>query len=363
MKTKENEVSGFSLVEAMIAMTILLVILGGVFSAFKSLSDVNVASLQAFDRSHNLQTGLNLIRRDLQRGTSIIPNEGLPLVGNDWGGANRCIINSGNAVACPNPLPAGDTVILLPKGTSAAGRNGMPAGVNFVFDAITPLTVNGKNAISIIYADSFARNIRVQLTNTTTAGFFEVTPAATATADMIAGFRTIQRGDIISVNGGTINGFLHVTQEPNSLPSIRCGNNDNTGFNGTQIPIMVNTLGPVEFEISLVRRVTYFLQDMPDEEDSGKTVKWLMRQVNLKPAVELIPGVINLDFDYNIALPGGGTVTSFNVANPTPLQTRDIRMVNVYIENASLLPGADGNYASSSATTSVAVRRYVDTFN
>ena len=360
MKAKEYEISGFSVVEVLVATAITLLVMAGVFGAFKSLSDVNVAASQAFDRSQNLQTVLNMIRRDIQRvDRNSVPEEGLPIPGNVWTAINRCVVNNGTPGACPNPIPAinAENVLLLPAGTSSTGRDPVILnGANFVFDAITPLTVNGRNAISILYTDSFARDIPVTLTNNT-PGFIGASLQAAASANMQAGFQTIEPGDFIKLN----NDILQYVEDFQFLTprTLRFGGNEMTGINQQYVvPLAVVP----NLRITLMRRVTYYLQDLPDEEDPVKTVTWLMRQVNLRPAVQLIPGVVRMDLDYDIAIAGGGAITSTNVASPTALQIRDIRMVNITIENESLKPGADKKLAASAVTTSVAVRRFTDRY-
>ena len=72
METKERCASlrtelGFSLVEALIAMLITLVVLSAAFGAFKSMADVNTASVYSIEVTQNLQSSLTVIDRKSTR--------------------------------------------------------------------------------------------------------------------------------------------------------------------------------------------------------------------------------------------------------------------------------------------------------
>jgi len=58
---------GFSLIELLIAMGITLIILAAAFMTFKSATDISSASTQVYEANQNLQTAINLIRRDLRK--------------------------------------------------------------------------------------------------------------------------------------------------------------------------------------------------------------------------------------------------------------------------------------------------------
>ena len=357
---------GFSLIEALIAMAITLIVMAGALGVIKSMTDMSFAASQTSETSQNTQTALNLMRRDLQKTDNVfVGNNGIPLrnptTGSNPWNSTRCLDGSGA------PCATG----LLPEGTPATPttRPGLPASTTVVFDAVTPMTVNGRGAISILYADSFARRIPVTVqrqTGSTTAAQATINPGASA--EVLERFGAIRRGDIILLENpaNTDDIVLQVVTSIPSSTTIWFGGTaagtsppaDLTGLNQSFAPSAAIT-----YAVTLMRRVTYYVEDRQDEEDATKQVRWLMRQVNTRAATPLIPGITEFRLSYDIANTDGVGIAAAAVSSPTAIQRMNIRKVNVTIANTS--PGGIPNRpaAVNTVTTSMAVRRYVSRFD
>lgn len=360
-ETNNREEWGFSLIESLIALGITLIVLAGIFEVYKHSTDMTIAATRTSELSLNIQTALDMMRRDFEKTDNVfIEKDGIPLKNNVptnvWGNANRWC----NPPDCTSIASAQADAILLPASTSGTGRSSLPTGTSFVFDAVTPIMVNNRNGVSILFADSFARNITV--TVSVQSGNVQATVNADADANTREMFGAIRRNDLIlleNVGGRVLQRVTNVIPANGAIaPIIRFGGNDTTGLNQN---FTVST--PTVSSVTLMRRVTYYLQDWPDEVDaSGQPVTWLMRQVNVKPAVQIIPGA-DINLTYDIANTEGSGIAASDVANPTQIQSRDIRMVNVTITNTDFTNSTLGEHPlSNTIQTKMAVRRYTGRF-
>lgn len=370
-KTLISRERGFSLVELMIAMAITLVVIGAALKAFKTMTDSGFAASQLYEVTQDVQAGLNLIRRDLQK-SGTIPEFGIRLTNSANWNNNVCLSDTGGVVDCGSPLAA----TLIPAGVLATGytantsRPGMLES-DIVFDSVTPGMVDGTDIISILYYDDFARGIAAVLAG---SGVNRITQDDTDPRlnDPDAGKRqqnialnrerllSILPGDFVFVeNNNTGDAFLqHVTGDRPTAGSLFVNigiTNDPLGFNQ-------NLGSPGDpLTVTLMRRVTYY---QASETVNNTTTTWLMRQVNARPATRLIHGLGTFALSYDIITSGTTGLFREKVRGDalSPRQVLDIRRVNVSILcTAPAAPGQPhGDRVKSVQTASIAVLRYFD---
>jgi len=374
-KTIVHRNDGFSLIEALIALAITLVVLAAAFGVFRSVTHSGSAANQVYEVTTDTQAALNLIRRDLQK-TDSLPETGIPLSGTSlseifWSG-DRCFNgNTEGQVDCSdgdNSYKIADDSTILLIGTSDTGRTNSTGG--YVFDAVTPTKVNGNDAVIIIYEDDFARNISAG-TTLEDSGFSSFELVTTNTVLQ----QSIRDGDFIILRDQP--GVLGEEGVP-VLQRINCTNDICKGVILLNKSSAVNTDARIDIlegdvNVSILRRVTYYLKE---DENDGKT--WLMRQVNSRPAEKLVSGVkeFNLSYDVVDTDAAGNTRISSpdDSANPSkqteffydetaadsgPRRVMDIRRVNVDItldSDKPAIPGKDDTVKRTQAT-GMAVRR------
>ena len=353
---------GFSLIEALFAMAATLVILAASVGIFKSVTDMGDSAMQVADVSQDIQVSLNLIRRDLQK-TGKISGLGIPLPftgvdPNPWKGNRWC-----NGTGCSGT----NGTTLLIAGVPGETR-GFPANT-VVFDAVTPGKIsNGSDdtdAISIFYEDDFAINIDVvgMVPNS-----IRLDPNL-MTSKNSAKFAAIRPGDFILLQGATESILQHVAGVTfnsgieNPYTEIKLNNPIELGFNQS-----MSFLGGEEIRATLLRRVTYYLE----RDDDNDTV-WLMRQVNVRPAVRIISGIKEFSLTYDDGNPSGegtqfverfigaadaGMGAGYFTDNPDKI--KDIRRVNVSITTNTERHQNSRNTVESTQTAQIAVRRSAD---
>ena len=129
---------GFTLVELLVSMTILMVIMAGALTTFDSAIDVSEAAGQVADANQNLRAGTNQLIRDVMQAGRIIGPEGIPVPN----GAGAATINRPGPTAAPLTfmLTAGATTLNLPDVSTGSDLGGTVNGA--ATDLITLLTVD-----------------------------------------------------------------------------------------------------------------------------------------------------------------------------------------------------------------------------
>ena len=324
METKERYASlrtelGFSLVEALIAMLITLVILSAAFGAFKSMADVNTASVYSIEVTQNLQSSLTVIRRDLQRTGQEVPDTGIPV----------------------------------------------PAGTTYTNDHIFGLEP-GENSISVLY-------MIYSGTNTATLQPNGVNGTILSVAD--ADFGRISNGDFIQLTtfGGT-NDWM-TTQRVTALnPDTKevlfqsAVTDGGTRINRISTDAAIAPfIGATDISFIVYRRITYSKTNIDG-------IPWLMRQVNENAATRMTPGISKFNLTYEAASNADNSLSAFTVPGDFN-HFKDIRMVHiemVCLSDEAIANGScdynmstgshDGACASNGVNTDMAIRRYRNRF-
>ncbi|MBE3109134.1 MAG: type II secretion system protein, partial [Acidobacteria bacterium] len=140
---RSHDQAGFTLVELLVAMTILTIIMGATLTAFTHAMRANEAAVLMLGANENLRTGLDLMVRDF-----IQVGQGLPT-------SKVIAVPAGiGASAIVRPGPPGRTYT-LPLGTSeiTAVTPGAGLGLNMITDRGVDTGV-ATDIVTIIYADS-----------------------------------------------------------------------------------------------------------------------------------------------------------------------------------------------------------------
>ena len=349
---------GFSLIEVLVAMGITLVVMAAAFGIYKSMVDSGSAAGKVYEIVADTQAALNLIRRDLQK-TALLPDLGIPLAVPGalyWSGANCLNSDSGDSVACSGEednsytITEDNTILLV--GTSDAGRG--LGGSGYVFDAVTPTRVNGKDAVIILYEDEAASNIPASLS--AGGANFILNP------DYESFNEAIRHGDFILLRDNK--GNLPILQRVSCAGGKDCWKsiqlNQNSPIN--KDPRVENLVGNLNVNVSLLRRVTYYQEQAAD-------TTWLVRQVNSRPAERLIPGIKEINLTYNIVELDADEkpfisetpreAAFFYETADGPRRVMDIRMVNVNItlNSQNSVAAGSGKTVKGAQMAKIAVRR------
>ena len=372
-KTMIHRNDGFSLIEALVAVALTLVVLAAGFGIFRSVTHSGSAASHVYEITADTQAALNLIRRDLQK-TSSIPETGIPLAaagdGEKYWKGEECLGECSRELVKSDyydyTIPDDSTILLV--GTPTTDRSSIVS--DYVFDAVTPTKVNGRDALIIIYEDDFANNISAG-TTLSASGYTNFT-LSSGVNNVLR--NSIRDGDFISLRTGPDN------PDSDGLPVLQrvtcgssCGANitldSSSDINNDTRVTDGNLNGNVS--VSILRRVTYYLK-----EDGNNTV--LMRQVNSRPAEKIVSGVRDFNLSYDIIeldASGLSFVTSPDATDPAkrskdtaffyetgansgPRRVMDIRRVNVEITlDSDPVVVLGNNKVKRTQLTGMAVRR------
>jgi prepilin-type N-terminal cleavage/methylation domain-containing protein len=350
--------SGFTLVELMVSMALMLVILGATVGALtNSLRAVEGVTLLA-DTQENLRAGMNYLVRDLVQTGVGLPQTGITL-------PNTAGVS---AVTRPGPYTAPATSF----GTFPTAWTVLPdISPGFQIGSTTNTSGVNTDLINVIYADNTLADANLHWLNefpintpgggvgcagaTQTPRGTIVTAGTTTTItfdstciNINTGNTALAAGDLLllQANGGAM--ALVVVSTVN-LPgdTITLATSDpfvlnNSGkTSGTikQIQSPANSGTYTTTTATRVWMITYYI------DTSTPLRPQLMREVNLRPALAVGDVIENLQFTYDI-LNVGSTLPSVttNVTNPTVAQIPYIR--DAYV---SLFARSENPYSQTKA--------------
>ena len=308
---------GFSLLEALVAMLITLVILSTAFGAFKSMADVNTASVHSVEVTQNMQSSLTIIRRDLQRTGQGVPNAGIPV----------------------------------------------PTGTTYTNDSIFGLEPE-PNSISVLYMINNGVDAGTTLQNNDGDGTRLVVSAAD--------FARINNGDLVLLTNAAGN---EITQRVTGLNATNRWVLFQRGVTATQSRINRNFddpnidpfIGAPNINFTVYRRITY------SQATDTDGIPWLMRQVNENAVTRMVPGVSRFNLTYQASAITDNSLSPFAEFGDFA-RFSDIRLVTinlVCLSDESITNGEcnyisaenyTGACAPNGVVTDVAIRRYRNRF-
>ena len=348
---------GFSLIEVMVATTIVLVIMAATLGTLTSALQATQAITLMADTQENLRAGMNYMVRDILQTGEGIPQGGIT------------IPNTAGASAVNRPGPGTPAVSF---GTFNNTWTALPAITSgFQLGPITTTSGVGTDMVTILYADTTLQDVNghwlnefpIQLPNTGTPGCAaanatpepqgNITQAGTTTTVTFdpscvvinTGTTGINPGDLIllqnnnAIGDGSITGTDTATADSSghmALLAVSAVNpaGDTLTFSAND-PFNVNASGAAtgtvnqlknaqgNFNVTTATRiwmVTYFI------DNTNPQRPLLMRQVNLNQPQAVGEVIENMQIFYDILNAGSSpvTVTAAQEA-PTDAQLPEIR--------------------------------------
>ena len=363
--------SGFTLVEVLIAVTVMMIILAVTLSMLTdAIHTVEGVSLLA-DTQQNLRAGMNYIVRDLVQAGVGIPQGGVTI-------PNTAGVS---AVTRPGPYTAPATSF----GTFPAAWTVIPAiSPGFQLGVTTDTSGVNTDLINIIYADNTLIDLNLHWLNqfpvntpgggvgcggvTKTPNGSIVTAGTTTTVTFDASCININTGNTALAAGDLI--LLQAAAGPMALLTVSAANLagnsivfstadayvlNNSGKTSGTIKQIQSPVGSGTYATTTASRIwmiTYFI------DKSIPTRPQLMRQVNLRPAQTVGDATENMQFIYDI-LNAGSTPPSVttDVANPTLAQIPYIRDVYISLFARSESPfSVSKKYFRNNLQTAVSIR-------
>jgi prepilin-type N-terminal cleavage/methylation domain-containing protein len=363
--------SGFTLVEVLIAITVMMIILAVTLTMLTdAIHTVEGVSLLA-DTQQNLRAGMNYIVRDLVEAGVGLPQGGIT------------IPNSGgvSAVTRPGPYTAPATSF----GNFPAGWTVLPAiSPGFQLGVTTDTSGVNTDLINILYADNTLIDLNLHWLNefpvntpgggagcagvTKTPNGSIVTAGTTTTVTFDASCININTGNTALTAGDLI--LLQAAAGPMALLTVSTANlaansivfstadayalNNSGKTSGTikQIQVPVGSGTYTTTTASRIWMITYFI----DKSISSRPQ--LMRQVNLRAAQTVGDATENMQFIYDILNAGSAppSVTT-DVTSPTLAQIPYIRDVYISLFARSESPySVSKKYFRNNLQTAVSIR-------
>ncbi len=372
-KSEMKRESGFTLLEVLVATSIMLIVLGATLGALTDAIHTTEAVTLMADTQQNLRAGMNYIVRDLVQAGQGLPQNGVTIP-NTGGTTPTSAVN--------RPGPSG-------IGTFPTSWSVLPIiSPGYQIGPTTTVSGSQTDLITLIYADNTlldsnagawipAHWLNEYPINTPGggAGCSGITPTpngtivttgstTTVTFDtscihISTGNTALAVGDLILLqsNGG---GMALVT-----ISTVNPAGNSFT-IGSSPDPFLLNSSGKASGTIAQIQSppgtyttttatrvwmVTYYI------DNTNSSTPMLMRQVNMRPAQEVGEVMENMNFVYDVVTAGSSPPTVASYTAPTAAQLPYVR--NVYI---SLFARSEGkfsvskNYFRNNLQTSVNIR-------
>jgi prepilin-type N-terminal cleavage/methylation domain-containing protein len=315
---------GFSLLELLVAVALLLIVVAATLSAFNQALRANEAVASMADLNQNLRAGMNYMVRDLVQCAEGLPTGGIPIPS---GGSNGPINRPG------------------------------PAGLNYTFDptfttlpsvvpgpGMGPVVLRATDMITILYADS-TLPLQVNPINSASNPVCNGTIAADGSfvtfdsncTKLTVGNISVGAGDLIMFSNAQGNVLQAVTSVAGQ--TLHFDKGDPFNLNGRSDPQgtieqLQTPFGSGVYPPTTATRVwmiTYYLDATTDPKRPA-----LLRQVNFntpRPVGEVLE---DLQISYDVV---DGATNPTDVKQPAPPDTpNQIRKVNLYLAGRSDAP-------------------------
>jgi len=326
--------AGFSLIEALMATAITLVVLALTSRAFISGLNANNAIELLTGTNQNLQVASGYITQDL-----IKAGQGIQI-----GGLSR-------------PNGPGATAIVRPIGTASTFPTSTVLSAVTAGDALGPLVMDTttsttrSDVITVIYMDQTATVLPLtSVSLTSTAATVVVTPTINTTTA-----NTVRQGDLFvftNPNGMTV---MEVTGSTPNSQTLVFDNTDVLKFNQPGLPagqggikqLVPTPTGYPPVSMQRLTMVTYYI------DRTVPTQPVLMRRLGGTAPIPIAMGVENLQMQY-YTFPSGASSLSLT---SSPTNPDDVRKIDVYLGARSEDKAKQTNdYVRNSMATQVTVR-------
>jgi prepilin-type N-terminal cleavage/methylation domain-containing protein len=368
--------AGFSLIEMLVAVAILVTIVGACLGALtQGIQATQGVSLMA-DTQENLRAGLNYMVRDLVQAGESIPQGGIPLPNTVAGVVN---VNEPSPPTLAYKFPAASTVLpAITPGPALGLQTATPDPNN---PGKTLLGPNNTDMITMIYADNSLIDNTIPATPHTLNEFPIYLAASPGIPGCPNGSISASGGtvtfDITCININTGNtglkvGDLIMFQNAGGV-TLQCITNvagevvtfaagDPFKLNQTLLPngTLPNTATPAgsgKYPPTTATRIwmiTYYI-----DSNTNPQRPVLMRQVNFNPAVAVAEVIENLNVTYDI-VDSQATNPAVNapkiIAPDTPAQIRKVNLLLAARSETSYGQGKTMGYFRNNLQTEVSIQ-------
>jgi Tfp pilus assembly protein PilW len=281
--------AGFTLGEALIAVTLTLMIVTAAIETLTRTITLTGTSRTMSETNHGLQAAMSLMVRDIMQTGQGIPMGGIPLP------------NGAGAVAVLRPGPS--AILTFGAGTSTVSA--LVPG-----DTLGPnILGNSTDIITVLYADRTLNLSQNPLTAIAADGTTMTVNAATP----VTGVGGIQAGDLILFSNAQGNALQMVTTTPTSqvvqfadLDPMQL--NQRTVPEGTLINLQESPGVYPPTTATRIMMVSYYIDTVTDP-----AMPRLVRRVNLGARLAIALGIENVQITYDLV---DGVTNPTNV--PTP---------------------------------------------
>lgn len=308
--------AGFTLIEMLISMAVLMIIVAVTMTAFDNATRVNEVSTLQTDVNQNLRAGMNLMIRDLVQTGQGIPTGGIPIPA----GGGVLPINRPSPPTIALTFPLGGSILPAVSPGAAAG-----------------LVVNGQltDVITVLYADSTLLLNQTPLAALAADGSSMTVDAGTVITGAANGIRP---GDLIMFTNAQGNALQQVTRVSGGQ-TVFFDAGDFFNFNqtgapqGTLVQIRPGPTFPVDPVTGLTQTtatriwmISYYIDSV-----TNPAVPRLIRQINFNAPQPVALAAENLQFSFDMM---DGVNTNVK-APPAPLSPNEIRKVNLFLATRS----------------------------
>lgn len=363
---------GFSLVELMVTLAILVIIVGTTLVSLTQAIQATQTVTQMADTQENLRAGLNYMVRDLAQAGESIPQGGIALP-NTGGVVN---VNKPSPPTFAYKFPVASTV--LQAITPGFGQGLPTATPSPTVSGVTLFGPNNTDMVTMIYADNSLIDNTIPATPHT-LNEFPINLAASGGNPGCAGTISATGGQVtfdpacvnVSIgNTGLHAGDLIMFQNPNGV-ALQCvtavagevvsfGAGDpfklnQTALPSSTLPVTASPAGSGAYPPTTATRIwmiTYYI-----DSNSNPERPVLMRQVNFNPAIAVAEVIENMNVTYDI-VDAQATVPAVNAQQITlPDTPAQIRKVNLLLAARSEVPSSQSNkYFRNNLQTEVSIQ-------
>jgi prepilin-type N-terminal cleavage/methylation domain-containing protein len=371
--------AGFSLIELLVAVAILVTIVGATLAALsQGLQATQGVTLMA-DTQENLRAGLNYMVRDLVQAGEGIPQGGIPLPNTVAGVVN---VNEPSPPTLAYKFPAGSTVLTaIVPGPQLGLKTATPDPNN---PGNTLLGPNKTDMITMLYADNSLIDNTIPATPHTLNEFpiylkasagppaNPGCPGGSIAADgssvvfditcinINTGNTGLHAGDLIMFQnaGGTT--LQYVTSVAGQAVGFAAGDPyklNQTGLPNNTLPQTAVPPGSGAYPPTTATRIwmiTYYI-----DSNTNPQRPVLMRQVNFNPPVAVAEVIENLNVTYDVTN-AVATVPAVNapqiIAPDTPNQIRKVNLLLAARSETAYGSGKQMGYFRNNLQTEVSIQ-------
>jgi len=351
---------GFSLIEVLVSVAIMLVVMGATIGALTDALHANEAVMSMADLQDNLRAGMNLMVRDLVQAGSGIPIGGIPIP------YTNTATSPGSPVPLPinRPSPPGQAYTFPVQSTLTAITPGYQLG---------PTQLGQKtDMITVIYADNTLPWSTMAPVNSTTTPncvnggitatkvTFDTTTAGCASPGVTNGNVSVSTGDLLMLSNSLGNCLVEVTSIGGNAANFAAGDaldlNGQAAASGTiqQIESNPNAVPPTFPPTSVLRiwMITYFL-----DATTNPARPQLMRQVNARAAQAVGQVMEGLQVSYDV-VNAVATAPANNARNIiAPDSPNQVRKINLFLAARSETPySVSKQYFRDNLVTQISMR-------